>query len=238
MLSLAPLPTLVLVSLATVVVAGCDASISIGDETSRRVESESVPADDVSTIEIATENGRVDVVGSASARTIDIDVIMIEDDTGDADYSIDVVDGVLHLDGECDAAWHDSCSVGFVVSVPSDRAIEVATDNGAIALRGLVGPVDARTDNGAIVGTDLGADTVDARTDNGRIDLSFDHVPDVVGVHTDNGAIDIEVPDAGYAVDADSDNGSVDVDVRRDDGADHTIQASSDNGSIDIDTRS
>ncbi len=235
-LSLAPLPTIVLVSVAAVVMTGCDASISFGDDVVRRVESETVPADDVTAIDISTGNGRIDVVGSASATAVDVDVIMREVDRGDADYSVDVVDGTLQLDGECDAAWHDPCSVGFVVSVPSDRDIEISTDNGAIALRGVGGDVDLRTDNGAIVATELTADVVEAQTDNGRIELSFDRIPDLVDARTDNGAIDIEVPDADYAVDADSDNGSVDVDVPRDDDAGHTIHASSDNGAIDIDT--
>ncbi len=240
MLSLAPLPTIVFVSIAAMVATGCDASIRFGDDVTRRVESETVPADDVTTIDIGTDNGRVDIVGAGSADSVDvieIDVVMREADAGDADYSIDVIDGVLHIDGECDAAWHDPCSVGFVVTAPSDRSVEVTTDNGEIALGGVAGDIDLHTDNGAILAADLDATGVRARTDNGRIELSFRNVPDLVDLHTDNGPIDIELPDAAYAVDAHSDNGSIDIDVHRDDAADHVITASSDNGSIDIGTR-
>lgn len=238
---LAPLPALLLVVLATIATAGCGANIELGGDTIRRIERDAVSAVGVDRVEVDTGNGRVDVVASrsASAGEIEVDVIMHESDEGDADYTVEVDDGVVSIDGECDSGWFRQCSVGFVVTVPDGVAVDIDTDNGAIVLERLAGEIDAHTNNGAVTGDDLVSDDVEVRTDNGRIELLFDHAPATVDAHTNNGAIDVLVPDDGtdYDVRADSDNGAVDIEVPHADGSAHRITAESDNGRIDIAVR-
>lgn len=233
----APFPTLVLATLATLAVAGCGVSVSFdGGDTTRRVVTETVDGDGLRRLELATDNGAVEVRG-ADRDDVDVRVILQERREGDGEYSIDVDGDRLVLDGECDSGWFGNCSVGFVVTVPTGFEVDATTENGRIVLSDLAGDVRVRSDNGAIDADGLDAAVVDARTDNGRIRLGFGAAPTGVTVDTDNGAIVVRVPDTdhAYAVDADSDNGAIDVDVRVDSSAERFIVARSDNGSIEID---
>lgn len=143
------------------------------------------------------------------------------------------------MHGECDARWWDRCSVGFVVTVPSDLAVDVETNNGRVEVSEVDGEIRVETDNGAIDAGRLGSAVVDTRTDNGRIRLAFDEAPTVVSAASGNGAIAVRLPDLDleYAVDADSSRGRVDVDVRTDPAADRRVTARSDNGEIDVEYR-
>lgn len=230
-----PLPALVFAAFATIAVAGCGVNVTLGDDATRRIENETVPVGDLRVLHVDTENGAVEVRGGAGDE-ISIRSVLQERHEGDAEAHIEVDGDRLVIDGECDGRWWDSCSVGFIVTVPSEFDVEVSTDNGRIDLDGIDGDVDLTTDNGAIEATALGAPAVGAESDNGRIRLTFDDAPMSVTAETDNGAISVRLPDAAtpYAVDADSDNGAVDVDVLTDSSARREVAARSDNGTIDI----
>jgi hypothetical protein len=238
--TIVPLPTLLLVAATAVAATGCGVTGQMGDDTTRRIERETISIADVERVDVSTDNGRIDLVASPAATdVIEIEIVLEESRQGDADYSLEVVDGTLDLDGECDGGLFRQCSVVFVVTMPADLAADIETDNGAIVVDGMSGPIDIETDNGAVTGDDLESADVSVRTNNGRIRLVFDDAPSTVEARTDNGAIDVLVPDDGtlYDVDADSDNGSVDVDVPTMTGAERTITADTDNGSIDVDVR-
>lgn len=230
-----PLPILAFAVFATIAVAACDVNVSLDDDTTRRVEYETVPAGSLRVVDVDTGNGDVEVRGGAGDE-IGIRSVLQERHEGDAEATISVDGDRLVIGGACDGHWWDDCSVGFVVTVPSGVDVAVSTDNGRVELDGIDGDVHVETDNGAIEATALGSDTVVTRTDNGRIGLTFDDAPRSVTTRTDNGAISVRLPEdtARYSVDAHSGNGAVDVDVHTDPDAEHQVAATSDNGSIGI----
>lgn len=232
-------PVLVFAAFATLAVAGCGVSVTPTGDAARRVENESVPVDDLRMVHIDTENGSVEL-RSGGRDEIGVRSILRERHDGDADSTITVDGDRLLIAGECDDRFWNRCSVGFVVTVPSDLDIEVSTENGRIDLTGINGAIDVTTDNGAIEGTALGSAELTAHSDNGRIRLSFDSAPTNVDAESDNGAISVQLPDdaedreGGYEVDAHSGNGAVDVDVRTDPSSSRHLGVRSDNGTIDI----
>lgn len=234
-----PLPTLLFAAFATIAVTGCGINVRLDDDTTRRIEHDTVQVDGLTRLELRTDNGAVEIRGGGGDE-IAVRTVLQESNEGDADSSIDMEGDDLVITGECDGPWFDNCSVGFIVTVPSDFDLDVATDNGRIEITDVDGDVRIETDNGAITADRLGSSTVDARTDNGRVRLIFDGAPMSVDAHTDNGAIAVRLPndDASYAVDADSDNGRIDVDVRTDPSSDRHVHATSDNGAIEVEYRS
>ncbi|MFW2336005.1 DUF4097 family beta strand repeat-containing protein [Ilumatobacter sp.] len=234
----APLPTLVFAAFATLAVAGCGVNVSLDDDTTRRIVHDTVPVDGLRGLELATDNGEVQVRGGG-VDEIAVRTVLVERNAGDAEYSVDVDGDRLVVAGECDARWWDRCAVGFIVTVPSDFEVDVETGNGRVALSDVDGEVRVETDNGAIEADRIGSTVIDTRTDNGRIRLSFDDAPTEVSATTDNGAIAVRLPDLDldYAVDADSSRGDVDVDVRTDPASERHVTARSDNGAIDVEYR-
>jgi len=234
----APLPTLVFAAVATLAVAGCGMNVSLGDDTTRRIEHDTVPVADLQRLDLDTDNGEVEIRGGGGDE-IAVRTVLVERHEGDADYSIDVEGDRLVVAGECDGRRWNGCSVGFVVTVPSEFEIDVVTDNGRVALADVDGRVSVETDNGAIHADRIGSPIVDTRSSNGRIRLNFDDAPVSVAATSGNGAIDVRLPDrdVDYAVEADSGNGAVDIDVRTDPDADRQVTARSDNGAIDVEYR-
>lgn len=230
-----PFPALVSAVCAAVVLTGCGVSIELGDDVVERTETEVVIADEVERLRVETGNGRITVTGDTTGD-VTVTARLRESDDGDATYSVRADDGTLVVEGRCDSGWFDQCSVGFDVTVPTGLAVDLETDNGRVAVRGLDGPIEVETDNGEIAGDGLGSSDVQVQTDNGRIELVFTTSPDAVTATTDNGAVVIRIPDDGGAhdVSTSTDNGSVDVDVRTDPTSDRAIVVETDNGSIDV----
>lgn len=228
-------PTLLFAAFAAVALAGCGVNVSLGGDATVRTDEQTLPATGIDTLDVTTDNGAVEVrVGGIDEITIE--TIRREEHDGDAESSIEVDGDRVVVTGDCDSRWWDTCSVGFVITVPSETDVDVTTSNGRVEASGVDGDVTIETDNGAIEATALGGGHVVASTDNGRIRLTFDDAPGSVSAHTDNGSISIRLPDDGnrYSVDADNDNGTVDVDVDTDREAERHVVARSDNGSIDI----
>ena len=235
----ASLPTIVFAAFVTLAVAGCGGlGVSLDDDTTRRIEHDSVPVDELQGLELTTDNGEVEIRGGGGDE-IAVRTVLAERHEGDGEYSLDVNGDRLLVTGECDGRRIDDCTVGFIVTVPSDFEVDIETHNGRVSVADLDGGVRVETDNGAIDAERIGAARVDTHTDNGRIRLTFDDSPISVAATTDNGAIAVRLPDFGvdYSVDADSDNGRVDIDVRTDPAADHQVTARTDNGAIDVEYR-
>ena len=229
------IPTLLFAAFAAVSLAGCGLSVTLDGDTSRRTEEETVPADGIRIIDVRSENGAVEIRGGSDGD-ITIQSILRERRDGDARASYRIDGDRLVIDGDCDQRWWEPCSVGFVVTLPPDLDVRVATDAGRVEVFGMNGDLHIETANGAIDAAALGDGSVSAETDNGRVRLTFDEVPSDVHADTDNGAITIRLPDDGdlYAVDADTDNGAIDIEVETDPDAGRRIVARSDNGSIDV----
>jgi DUF4097 and DUF4098 domain-containing protein YvlB len=92
------------------------------------------------------------------------------------------------------------------------------------------------TSNGAIVGSNLGSETIEVRTSNGRIELDFAAVPELVRARTSNGAIEIVLPadTPPVALSTSTSNGSVDADIRTDPTANVIVDAETSNGDITV----
>lgn len=250
-----PLPTLIFVAASALVATGCGLRIDFDDDTITRTETDIIDAVGVTELDLRTANGRVTVRSApAGGETVELTTIFKEEDTGDATSSVDTDGDRLVVQGECDAGFLDSCSIGYEVVVPADFDVTVhsengridvndidggvtaTTDNGLIAADSIDGDVDLESDNGRITATDLAGARVRARSDNGRIEISFGSAPGTVDVSTDNGAISVTVPDddSTYRVDASSDNGSVDNGLRTDPDSERSVTARSDNGDVNL----
>lgn len=232
----APIPALMLAAFATLAVAGCGIDVSLDDDATRPIEHDDLPVADLRRLDVTTDIGEIHVRGGGGDE-ITVRSLLVERNEGDAEYSLDVDGDRLVVHGEWDARWWDRCSVGFVVTVPSDFEVDIETDNGRVEVADVDGEVRVETDNGAIDAERLGSAIVDTRTDNGRIRLAFDEAPTVVSAASGNGAIAVRLPDLDleYAVDAASTRGR--VDVRTDPAADRRVTARSDNGQIDVEYR-
>jgi hypothetical protein len=215
-------------------------------------EDQTFAAEDVSTISIDNDNGRVVVVGTdTEVISLDAEISHGLRDTG---YSWEVVDGVLEVEGHCPAFGSYWCNVDYRLEVPTDvdvvinsdngrvyasdidGNVQINADNGRVELVRLSGTVHAETDNGRVEGDGLSSDSVTAYSDNGRVELDFVDAPSFVRAETDNGSIDIALPvvEEGYNVDTQTDNGSEDIAILDNPSSSRTVDAETDNGSVTV----
>jgi hypothetical protein len=105
-----------------------------------------------------------------------------------------------------------SFEVRYRVRVPRGAAVRVRTANGAVALTGLSGHVEARSTNGGVTGRDL-AGAVDLSTTNGALNADIAALAGAgVRLKTVNGGIQISLPASAAAdVTATCTNGRIDV---------------------------
>jgi len=144
-----------------------------------------------------------------------------------ADYTIRVprhVDAVVHAD-------NSRITVGDLTG-----GATITTDDGSVEAVGMDGPLDLRSDNGAITVDEARSTDVRARTGNGSIRLTMLNPAERIQAASDNGGITIVVPDSehAYATDLFTDNGSIDNRLRTDPSSPRSITARSDNGSITV----
>jgi Putative adhesin len=127
------------------------------------------------------------------------------------------------------------CEVDWDIKAPAATIITLSTKAGGIAVTGMSGAVDAKTNAGGIRGRALVGKTVTTTTNAGGVDLKFNQPPDQVQATSNAGGIDIQVPAGNsYAVQAESNTGHPDVDVTQADNSTHKIQARTNAGGIDI----
>ena len=113
--------------------------------------------------------------------------------------------------------------------------VEVAADNGRIALTSLAGNVVGHSDNGNISAMGMTAANITLWTDNGDVRVELARTPDSIRVRTNNGDVDVRVPQPDeYNVIAATHNGSKAVDVTLDPTSDRVIDVATDNGDISV----
>ncbi|MDT7677617.1 MAG: hypothetical protein QOD82_5519 [Pseudonocardiales bacterium] len=131
------------------------------------------------------------------------------------------------INGRCEVAWD--------IKAPAATVVTLSTKAGGVAVTGMSGAIDAKTNAGGIRGRALVAKSVAAKTNAGGVDLKFNQPPDQVQATSNAGGIDIQVPTGtSYAVQADSNTGHPDVEVSQADNSTHKIQARTNAGGIDI----
>lgn len=149
--------------------------------------------------------------------------------TGGGDSPIQVVD----VGGRVDLASDD----GSVAVEGAEGSVRASTENGSITVTDSAGALSLSSDNGRVTTRGVRASTVVATTSNGRIVLDLAAAPESVVARSSNGSITVLVPDdegVAYAIATSSDNGGVDELIRTDPTSERTIEARTDNGSISL----
>ena len=177
---------------------------------------ESVPAADLSEVEI-TANGGIRLTASTDDR-VKIDVTRAWTFRAPA-ATRSVTGGVLSLNGNCLDIRVGPCSVAYGVAVPGHVAVAV------------------RALGASIEGSNLTTRELRATSSGGDIVAAFANRPDRVAVESSGGDIELVVPAGRYRVDARSSGGGVQVDVVQDPDAANLLIAKSSGGDIRISRR-
>jgi hypothetical protein len=203
-------------------------------------------SDPIRSVRLDSGDGGVTLVGTPGATAATVTrAVTYSGNTAPTGTSYGVQGGVLTLSG---CGRH--CTVDYTVELPADLPVsgqvdngevrltavgevQVRTDNGAVTLDGVRGPVDVQTSNGHVTGRHLDGGPVRARTDNGAVELTTT-TPQDVTVGTGNGAVTVAVAAGRYVVDTRTDNGAEDVRVQNDPAGQHRVELTTDNGAITL----
>jgi hypothetical protein len=146
-----------------------------------------------------------------------------------------------------------SCSIDYVVYVPSSVTVHAESQSGNIRATGVEGDVNlgtesgniettdtkgslkARTSSGNITASRVSSKDVDAQVDSGNVDLRFTATPNKVVARSSSGNIDIAVPaQEKYVVRAETDSGRREVSAPQDSTSARTIDAETNSGNVTV----
>jgi hypothetical protein len=88
----------------------------------------------------------------------------------------------------------NSHEIEWTIKVPKGVIVDLRTVNGGVRINGLQGEVHAKTTNGGVKGSNVGASILEASSVNGGIDIELG------GVLGENGSIDIETVNGGVSL--------------------------------------
>jgi hypothetical protein len=205
--------------------AGCDIALSGAREEATETITKSYPISAGGTLDIATVNGRIDVV-PGSKPTVELKAVKVARSAtkeGAADllkkYQLkeEVASGLVKVRFEKPAGgpsltgWGQSVEVRYEVQVPAGVKLVLASTNGHIEVADVKSPAQLETVNGRIRARGL-AGAVKASTVNGGVDLSLAEVTADVSVETTNGGVTVRLPaDARALLLGRTTNGGVNV---------------------------
>lgn len=201
-----------------------------------RTEITSLPADGVSVLDIATDEGSIRVVPSTDG-TITV-TEEISEGLEAPSRSVEVLGDRLVVRASC-SEWRSMwCSVDVIVAAPSDVAVVARSDDGSVVVVGVQGSLELDSDNGSVRADGVTSADVVATTDNGSVSLVFDRAPTRVLADSDNGSVEIVVPDDGeaYAVRVATGNGSEQIQLPTDPSSTRSITATTSNGDVRLRT--
>lgn len=218
-----------------------------------RTERFSVRDPAVAVLDVASDAGRIEVIGA------DVDEVRITARVSDGitatDFRHEVLGDRLQIRVRCTLViagpW---CRAGLRIVVPRDLEVKVRSREDEVRVRGLAGRVDAESANGTVEGealsgpvrlhsgndtvraTRLRSDSVQADSANGSVHVEFDRPPSSALAHSGNGDVEVVVPRGteGYDVQIESQNGSTDDQVRTTSTSDRRIVATSNNGDVTV----
>jgi hypothetical protein len=207
----------------------------------------------VAVLDVATDDGRVEVIGA------DVDDVRITARISDGlvptEFTHEVVGDRLQVRARCVAVitgpW---CEAKLRIVVPRGMEVKVRSEDDPVLVRGLTGRVDAHSSNGSVeaqalsgavqLGSSNGSvrafrmrtPSIQAGSGNGSVRLEFAEPPRSVIADSDNGSVEVALPrgDQGYDVDIASDNGGTDNLVRTDSTSGSRVVATSNNGSVTV----
>jgi hypothetical protein len=188
-----------------------------------------------SQLQLDAHSGRVTVTAGNGPISV-TESFTYSDDKPATSHSVDGDTLNLKEDGcQHERAINGRCEVGWDIHVPAGTTLSLTTRAGGIAVTGMSGQIDAKTNAGGVRARSLASKNVTAKTNAGGVDLQFTQVPDQVQATSNAGGIEIVVPTgASYAVQADTNTGHPDVEVTQADNSTHKIQAKTNAGGIEI----
>jgi hypothetical protein len=222
--ALAPLPLVAALSLT----AACDIALSGAREEATETVTRSFPLSSGGTLDIATTNGRIDVV-AGSGSTVEVTAVKVAKAAtkeGAAELlkklhiKEDVTADLVKLRAERDGgsngpslhSWGTSAEVRYTVRVPANTKLVLATVNGQIDVADVKNAAHLETVNGHVKATGLSGE-VKASTVNGGVDLALASVTGDVSVETTNGGVTVRLPgDAKALLLGRTTNGGLSVD--------------------------
>ena len=202
--ALAALPLAAALSLT----AGCDIALSGAREEATETVNRSFPLSPGGTLDIATTNGRIEVVGG-SGSTVEVKAVKVAKAAtkeGAAELlkklqiKEEVTADLVKLRAERNrgtgaslTGWGTSAEVRYYVKVPANTKVILNTTNGEIEVENVTAAAQMETVNGQINGRGLGGD-VKASTVNGGVDITLAAVTGDVNVETTNGGVTVRLP--------------------------------------------
>ena len=205
--------------------AGCDIALSGAREEATETITKSYPISAGGTLDIATVNGRIDVV-PGTASTVELKAVKIARSAtkdGAAEllkkYALkeeigpDLVKVRLEKPsgGPSLSGWGQSVEVRYEVKVPAGVKLVLESTNGNIDVADVKSPATIETVNGKINARGL-TGAVKASTVNGGVDVALAAVTADVSVETTNGGVTVRLPaDAKASLVGRTTNGGVNV---------------------------
>jgi DUF4097 and DUF4098 domain-containing protein YvlB len=206
--------------------AGCDIALSGAREEATETLTRSYPISAGGTLDLATVNGRIDVV-SGTKPTVELKAVKIARSAtkeGAADllkkYELKEEVGAslvkVRLEkpasgGPTLNSWGQSVEVRYEVQVPPGVKLVLESTNGNIDVADVKSPATLETVNGRISARGL-TGAVKASTVNGGIDVALAAVTEDVSVETTNGGVTVRLPaDAKASLVGRTTNGGVNV---------------------------
>jgi DUF4097 and DUF4098 domain-containing protein YvlB len=213
------LPALLLMS------AGCDIAMADFSEQETAEWRKTYELSPGGRIEISNVNGKIQVSpGDGNAVEVYAKRIGKASSKDAAKAALDrvqIVDssegGLIRIQTKVDRSGvtfgHSQAQVEYVVRVPSNAELKVATVNGGVELAGLNGRLIAEATNGGIRATDIGG-AIEATTTNGGVEVDLARVDEGgVKLECTNGGIKLRIPpDAKATINARISNGGISAD--------------------------
>lgn len=178
----------------------------------------SLPASDLSRLDVDAGAGKLEVIGDSSAAEIQVVATIVIDDVSDkkAERLIDDVELRLDRDGnearlvsDVESGWFDwgeRPRINLVVTIPKHLDLNVDDGSGSMRIVGVGGNTRIEDGSGSIDLRDLGAD---ARVDDGSGSIDVDGV--MGDLLIDDGSGSIDVVNVAGSVTIDDGSGGIDV---------------------------
>ncbi|WP_214403452.1 DUF4097 family beta strand repeat-containing protein [Pseudonocardia lacus] len=190
----------------------------------------------VAVLEVATDAGRVSVIGSDDPA-----VSVTRRIHREPDAPVETVrheGDVLRIESECPVdSPRGPCRIDYEITVPRDTSVAIHGASGDLATIGLAGPLTARSASGSILLAEHRSPTTAADTASGDVEVRLSERPVSLQAQSVSGNVRVVVPDAGpYSVRTSTVSGDTDVDVRDDPGASSSIQVRTTSGDLTVGT--
>lgn len=142
----------------------------------------------------------------------------------------------LVVRSSCPDSLGRPCEGRLELTVPPGTALDVRTDDGAVRLDGLSGPVRVRSGDGAVDAAALRGADVDLAAGDADVSVAFATAPRRVRVSAADGAVEILVPRDGrpWRVEGTTGDATRDVRIAQDPAATRVITARTADGPVRV----